>query len=283
MMSVERPVVFDCDGEKLVGIFHAGKAGVKQAVVVVVGGPQYRIGSHRQFVIMARALAAAGTPVFRFDYRGMGDSTGEIRSFERVESDIRAAVDCMIRDDPEIEQVVLLGLCDAASAILMYLPSDNRVSRVILLNPWVHTEAGEAKVYLKNYYLRRIFQKTFWQKVVSGGFDVMRSFRDAVKVVKALRADSRLDANDSQRATSFIDLMRDGLRAFDGPVLTLISGRDLTASQFMELLRSDNDWRRLSSRSNFHLINLPAADHTMSRREDLNRACDSIIEWLDES
>ena len=281
-MSAERPVVFDCDGEKLVGILHAGQAGARQGVVIVVGGPQYRVGSHRQFVIMARAIAATGTPVFRFDYRGMGDSTGAIRSFEFVESDIHAAVDCMIRDHPGMEQVVLLGLCDAASAILMYLPSDSRISKIILMNPWVHTEAGEAKVYLKKYYMQRFFQKTFWQKLFSGGFDVSRSFRDAIGIFKALRADSRPDTTGSQGTMSFIDLMYEGLRAFDGPVLALISGRDLTASQFMELIQADKRWRHICSRSNFHLIDLPEADHTMSRRRDLSSACDSIVEWLDD-
>ena len=37
-------------------------------VVIVVGGAQYRVGSHRQFVQMARLLAAAGYPVLRFDF-----------------------------------------------------------------------------------------------------------------------------------------------------------------------------------------------------------------------
>lgn len=45
-------------------------------VVIIVGGPQYRAGSHRQFVLLARALATAGYPVLRFDYSGMGDSDG---------------------------------------------------------------------------------------------------------------------------------------------------------------------------------------------------------------
>ena len=51
----------------------------------MVGGPQYRVGSHRQFTLMARAFAAAGYPVLRFDYRGIGDSEGESRGFERNE------------------------------------------------------------------------------------------------------------------------------------------------------------------------------------------------------
>mgnify|MGYP000113667174 FL=1 len=62
-------------------------------VLIAVGGPQYRVGSHRQFLLLSRRLAAEGFPVFRFDYRGMGDSDGAMRSFENVSEDIAAAVD----------------------------------------------------------------------------------------------------------------------------------------------------------------------------------------------
>jgi alpha/beta superfamily hydrolase len=48
-------------------------------VLVIVGGPQYRAGSHRQFTLLARSLAEQGFAVLRFDYRGMGDSTGAMR------------------------------------------------------------------------------------------------------------------------------------------------------------------------------------------------------------
>ena len=48
-----------------------GVATLPIAVLVVVGGPQYRVGSHRQFVSLARALARQGMTTVRFDYRGM--------------------------------------------------------------------------------------------------------------------------------------------------------------------------------------------------------------------
>ena len=41
----------------------------------------------------------------------------------------------------------------------------------VLLNPWVRTEAGEAKAILRYYYLRRILEPSFWKKVVSLNFD----------------------------------------------------------------------------------------------------------------
>ena len=73
----EFPVVFSCGGDQLVGMVHPAAA--RLGVVIVVGGPQYRVGSHRQFVLMARDLAREGYPVLRFDYRGMGDSDGAVR------------------------------------------------------------------------------------------------------------------------------------------------------------------------------------------------------------
>ncbi|KAB8057318.1 hydrolase 1, exosortase A system-associated, partial [Janthinobacterium violaceinigrum] len=59
---------------RLVGILSLPAAPGPRGVLIVTGGPQYRVGSHRQFVLLARALAAQGVPVLRFDLRGMGDS-----------------------------------------------------------------------------------------------------------------------------------------------------------------------------------------------------------------
>jgi alpha-beta hydrolase superfamily lysophospholipase len=82
LSGTEYPLRFDRAGVPLVGIVHpAGKPAGDIGVVVVVGGPQYRVGSHRQFVLLARDLAAAGIPTLRFDTRGMGDSGGDFPGF----------------------------------------------------------------------------------------------------------------------------------------------------------------------------------------------------------
>ena len=84
----ERCLSFECGGETLLGILHEPRIHKETGVLVIVGGPQYRVGSHRQFVLMARALANVGYAVLRFDYRGMGDSTGCPRGFEAVDKSI---------------------------------------------------------------------------------------------------------------------------------------------------------------------------------------------------
>src|SRR4030095_1965420 len=134
----ERALTFHCEGDPLVGVLSGATLTAARGVLIVVGGPQYRSGSHRQFTLLARHLAEQGVPSLRFDYRGMGDSGGAPRTFENVRSDIRCAVNAMCDVLPGMKDVVIWGLCDAASAALLYAHQDARVSGVVLLNPWVH-------------------------------------------------------------------------------------------------------------------------------------------------
>ena len=115
-VSTEHAVIFGCDGDSLLGIVHAPTMPAELGVVVIVGGPQYRVGSHRQFVLLARTFAAAGFAVLRFDVRGMGDSTGAPRGFESTRADIAAAIDSIQAQVPAVQRVMLWGLCDGAAA-----------------------------------------------------------------------------------------------------------------------------------------------------------------------
>jgi exosortase A-associated hydrolase 1 len=119
--AIERAVTFKCGGDIIVGILHVPAIPVDLGVLVIVGGPPYRAGSHRQFVLLARVLADAGIAVLRFDCRGMGDSSGDQRSFEGVSQDIAAAIAALLRHASGVTRVVLWGLCDGASAALLYL------------------------------------------------------------------------------------------------------------------------------------------------------------------
>jgi len=92
----EQALVFGCGGESLVGVLALPDAPSVRGVLIVVGGPQYRAGSHRQFTLLARELARSGVASLRFDYRGMGDSSGPARSFEAVDEDIGCALERLL-------------------------------------------------------------------------------------------------------------------------------------------------------------------------------------------
>ena len=153
----EQALTFPCAGEWLTAILSPAAQCASslrtRGVLVVVGGPQYRAGSHRQFALLARALAAQGIPAMRFDYSGMGDSSGPARNFEDVDSDMRAAIDRFMAAVPGMREVVIWGLCDAASAALFYAQHDRRVAGLVLLNPWARTPDSHARATLKHYYV----------------------------------------------------------------------------------------------------------------------------------
>jgi exosortase A-associated hydrolase 1 len=265
----ECPLVFDCEGDSLVGILSGAGYRARRGVLIVVGGPQYRAGSHRQFTLLARHLAENGVPSLRFDYRGMGDSDGEARAFERVNADIRCAIDCFFASAPGMREVVIWGLCDAASAALLYAHRDPRVTGLILLNPWVRTEQGVARAQLRHYYLQRLFQSSLWQKIVQGEF----RFREAAVALgtSALDALGRgVPSHSAERPLADQPLpvrMEDALRRFQGRVLLVLSGKDLVAQEFKEVVAQSSRWRRLLSENRVTRHDLPEANHTFARHD----------------
>ncbi len=275
----EAAITFPCGGDSLVGILHRpDREASTIGVLIVVGGPQYRVGSHRQFVLMARGLAEAGYPVLRFDYRGMGDSSGELRTFESVDDDIRAAVDAFMAGVPALQGIVIFGLCDAASAAWLYCAQDERLRGLVLANPWVRTEAGEAKAYVKHYYLRRLVQRSFWRKVLSGGLRPGSSVRSLFTALR--RAGQDATRKPTAEPTHFIERMRRGAAAFSHPILILLSDRDLTAREFEALCQDSGAWGELVARPGVELGRVRDADHTFSSRSALEQATRQVATWL---
>ncbi len=260
----ETPIVFECRGERLIGIATHPVKPSDVGVLIIVGGPQYRSGSHRQFTLLARRLAREGYASFRFDYRGMGDSEGEFRNFEAIDDDIRAAIDAFMTADASVRKVALWGLCDAASAALYYGHTDPRVAGQILLNPWTHSPAGEAKARLKHYYLKRILQKSFWIKLLTGGVRIGQSMGDLRQSAHQASAGGTAAAPADPRhgGPGYIDRMLVGLKAFSGRTHFILSGEDLVAQEFQQRCKDDAGWKRGMKRAS--TCGVAKANHTFS-------------------
>lgn len=272
----ERPITFSCRGEQLHGIVSAPALAADRGVVIVVGGPQYRAGSHRQFVHLSRALAAAGIAVLRFDVRGMGDSSGDLHTFEAINDDIAAAIDAFFASEARLKTVALLGLCDGASAALLYVderPGDRRVSGLVLINPWVRSVQTLAQAHIKHYYRGRFMQPAFWLKLLRGGV----TWRSVPEFLRSLRLTlrSRRPGQGSVVRT-FQARMAAAWISTEASIWLVLSGQDLTAKEFIAAWESDPVWRPAHARQVVGRLEMDDADHTFSSRAQQAR----LERWL---
>jgi uncharacterized protein len=290
MSPVEQALTFDCGGACLVGVVALPEKVAAVGVLIVVGGPQYRVGSHRQFVHLSRRLAQAGIAAMRFDYRGMGDAEGAVRTFEDVSDDIGAAMAAFRRACPSLERIVLWGLCDAASAALMYVDTHGptTVAGMVLVNPWVRSDATLARTRIKHYYVQRLLDRGFWGKLLSGGVNLHGALGGVARAARLAHGASSpgADANRGPdpavgAARPYQDRMAAGLAAFAGPVLLLMSGRDLTAREFDERSSMDARWKGPLGRGSVERRDFADADHTFSSGEWRDQAETATVEWID--
>lgn len=281
-MNVEEiPLVFECQGDALVGIVHRPEQSLRRGVLAVVaGGPQFRGGCCRQLVLMARDLSSRGIPVMRFDYRGMGDSGGAFRGFQHIEDDLRAAIDLFMATVPGMKEIVLWGGCDAASAIMIHGHRFPVVTGMILGNPYAHTEATEAAV-TRQYYLQRLRDKAFWAKVIKLRFNplkIMRSVWCSVRGVSQHKA--RATHATSQGEAPFTERMLHGFKQFPGRVLLLMSGLSLTSQEFDVLVATSPAWRKAAQAAHMERIDIANADQTFSTFEARDAMIAAAKNWL---
>lgn len=275
----ESVLSFACEGNLLVGILaEPDDSPAEIGIVIIVGGPQYRAGSHRQFALLARHLAGNGFATLRFDCRGMGDSAGKTLDFLGIDADIAASINALLAARPGLKKVVLWGLCDAASAALLYLDStrDTRVTGLVLLNPWVRNEQSLARTHLKHYYRQRLTSPDFWRKLLRGG----TAFRAAKGLLYDIVAASSTRIQPAGTKPTFQSRMARAWASQTGPVLLLLSGRDHTAQEFVEYTRQAPEWQQLLDTARVHRRDLPEADHTFSSAHLRGMVENHTLEWL---
>ena len=279
MICTEQLEAIPCAGEELVGVLTLPEEPAHIGVVVIVGGPQYRVGSHRQFVLLARHLAEQGIPTLRFDCRGMGDSSGDQRSFDVINDDVRSAIDALMAAVPSLSEVALWGLCDGASAALLYVGErgDPRITALCLVNPWVRSAESLARTHIEHHYWRRLHEPAFWARLLTGqvGFRALASLWTNLKLGFGSRATGSIDP---QRP--FQQRMAQAWRGFRGRILLLLSENDYTANEFRGALASDPIWANAGSRAGLERRDLGGADHTLSARASREAVERFTSDWL---
>lgn len=280
----ELPVVFQCNEQSLVGIVHIPEKPKKIAILsIVAGGPQYRAGFGRQLIKMARRFSKEGITVMRFDYRGLGDSSGADAGFEHVGDDIDSAITTLMELEPTITEVILWGGCNAASAALIHGYHNAAVSGLILANPWVRTEESFAKVIVRDHYAKRVFELSFWLKVARFEYNPIPAMKTIISGLGFSKNKTVVDdADASINALPFLERMLIGATEFKGNLLFMMSGMSLAANEFDNLLLHSDQWRKVLNRTNVDRVGIENADQAFSTHEAREAMFSAAEQWLDE-
>ena len=105
-------------------------------VVFLHGGGEHNLPSHRNrwTVDFARELAADGFTTLRVAYRGVGESTGDGRSFSLSNpfvEDGSAIIEAMARE-PDVDRIFVVGSCFGARTTLGIVPDHDVIKGVVL-------------------------------------------------------------------------------------------------------------------------------------------------------
>jgi exosortase A-associated hydrolase 1 len=250
---VRRLIEFACAGETLVGTLD--EAPGTTGLLIVSGGNEIRIGAHRGMAMLAQHVGEAGHPVFRYDRRGIGDSTGENGGFESSTEDIAAAVRTFRREAPHVSCIVAFGNCDAASALALFHAGAG-VDALLLANPWTIEEpdALPPAAAIRARYASRLRDPAQWLRLLRGQVNFGMLAKGLAKV-------SKIDSQPSALA----DRIAAALNATNVPVTLLIAEQDNTAIAFLDAYRGK---AFEAARARIPVAGRATASHSFASAED---------------
>jgi exosortase A-associated hydrolase 1 len=244
--DMRRIIEFSCEGSVLVGTLDDGQA--TTGLLIVSGGNEIRIGSHRGMAQLAKDIAAQGYPVFRFDRRGIGDSEGENAGFEARKSDIDAAIAAFQKACPNVAKIIAFGNCDAATALVIH---DVQVDEFVLANPWVieTTDNLPPPAAIKDRYRRRLRDPKAWWSLLTGKINL----RAAAKGLSRIAA--------PQTEANLSNVVSVALGHDDRPTWILLAKEDNTAIAFLDAWNAPA-FAKARNRDNVHVVLLESSSHS---------------------
>ncbi len=139
-----------------------------------------RAGPNRSYVVLARKLADAGYPSFRFDLPGIGDSRllDESTTIEDNNTAAIAHALALLGDQLRTSSVMLIGLCRGASEALRFAPTDTRVCGIVLIDP-------PDVVRTAGWYLRKVMllpiRPIVWLGALTGRYEFWARVRSVLQ------------------------------------------------------------------------------------------------------
>lgn len=270
--------------------------GSTPTVVLSNAGSVCTTGPNRIYVQTARALAAAGLEVVRFDLRNLGDSVnGDVDAANAPYPDSaghdasRLLEHC--RTTLNSSSFVLAGLCSGSHTSYHYALThdDPDVKAIVLINPLTYyytpgmsldNPLQHRTVRNAKSYARSARRAKNWRRLLTGQVNYGRLLRFAASVVL------RLIRNGVRRVSSL--WTRHPLSRMDEDLLRLQQRglkvsfvfSDADPGYWIARVDSPNTFRKQVAAGEFDAIFIKDADHTMSRADNRKELIARLCELL---
>lgn len=229
---------FPCAGETLAATLDESSNQARSSIGLLWagGGNETRAGAFSGQAQLAAEIATKGHSVFRFDRRGVGDSSGENTGFTGTADDITAALAAFRESNPAIQRIVAFGNCDAASALM--LQSGEGFDGLILSNPWTFEEDDSSKADDDNTQdsasdMPASAIRSRYLEKLKNPAEILRLFKGDVSITKLVRGLVQ-SLRPAPPPSSLAQDMASGLAGFKGDVRILLASKDRTAQAFVE-------------------------------------------------
>ncbi len=268
------------------------------AVVLLNPGLLHRVGPNRTYVKLARALAAEGYTVVRFDFSGMGDSRPRADHLPYAQSapaEARAAMDWLARHR-DAQHFVLIGHCAGAGIGLLAARDDRRVAGAVLINmeggdaQWTEFDRKKkvSQQYARDYGQRALVSRERWARLLTGRADYRNIARIVLKDILWYRV-----TNLGFRAGQLLHARQSSVRAEQAVVAQTYLDPIIERGAGLLLLHSEGSTgleqiratlgaeleRRLAAGS-IQLTIIPASDHMFTLVSRQRQLCDELLLWL---
>jgi hypothetical protein len=165
-------------GKSLSGILTepAVATALRPAVLLLNAGLLHHVGPNRLYVTLARRLAAAGLPVLRFDYSGLGESEPRRDETPLVQSMITEGIAAMdfLTASGVADRFVPMGLCAGAENAQRLARDDARVVGAALIDGYAY----RTRRYHLRELMRHVTSARSWGRLFAKPAALVRRRRD---------------------------------------------------------------------------------------------------------
>lgn len=247
----------------------------KRAVVILNAGVLHRVGPNRVHVLLARALAAVGFVVLRFDFSGIGDSrqgAGSESFARKVVREVDQAVDCLAESYGATEYLVL-GICSGADHGLRVSSQNPRFKGAVLIDGFNLPSLP----FVLHFYRKHLLSLRSWMRFI-GGRSLTWSF------LRSLAANDRPHRADLARAESVLptraEFVSQTLALADRGVelFLLYTGHSPAYYNYRTLLR--RKLRNWPSRGRVRVEHMADSDHVFTLKHNQRQLIDLVCGWV---